>query len=153
MNFASTIPDFDTPVVEHARKDFTLMDVHMNIGEALERIRREGVGERVIYFHAIDEEKRLVGVVPTRRLLTAPLQTALRDVMVRRVVAVPAKATVLDACEFFVLYKFLAFPVVDEQRRVVGIIDANLFAEEILEAGDTEDRSRSGEAVPVGPEF
>ncbi len=59
----------------------------------------------------------------------------------------------LDACEFFGLYKFLAFPVVDEQRRVVGIIDANLFAEEILEAGDTEDQSRSREAVPVGPEF
>jgi len=73
--------------------------------------------------------------------------------MVRRVVAVPAKATVLDACEFFVLYKFLAFPVVDEQRRVVGIIDANLFAEEILEAGDTEDGSRSSDTVPVGPEF
>src|SRR5262249_9288632 len=44
-------------------------------------------------------------------------------------------------------------PVVDEERRVVGIIDANLFAEEILEAGDTQDRSRSRETVPVGPEF
>ena len=153
MNLSSKIPDFNAPVVEHARKDFPLLDAEMTVGEALERIRREGVGERVIYFYAIDEEKRLVGVVPTRRLLTAPLETALREVMVRRVVAVPAKATVLDACEFFVLYKFLAFPVVDEQRRMVGVIDANLFAEEILEAGDTEDQSRSREAVPVGPEF
>src|SRR5437879_2228380 len=149
MNVAARIPDFDVPVVEHARKDFPLLDAKITIGEALERIRREGVGERVIYFYAVDEEKRLVGVVPTRRLLTAPLETALREVMVRRVVAVPAKATVLDACEFFVLYKFLAFPVVDEQRRVVGIIDANLFAQEILEAGESEDQYR----VPVGPEF
>ena len=124
----------------------------MSVGEALERIRREGVGERVIYFYAIDEEKRLVGVVPTQRMLTAPLETALREVMVRRVVAVPAKATVLDACEFFVLYKFLAFPVVDEQRRMVGVIDANLFAEEIFKAGEGEDRSRSSETVPVSAE-
>jgi len=153
MNVAARIPDFEVPVVEHARKDFPLLNANMTVGEALERIRREGVGERVIYFYAIDEEKRLVGVVPTRRLLTAPLETELREVMVRRVVAIPAKATVLDACEFFVLYKFLAFPVVDEQRRVVGVIDANLFAEEVLEAGDTEDRSRGREAVPVGPEF
>ena len=136
MNIATGIPDFNAPVVEHARKDFPLLDANMTVGEALERIRREGVGERVIYFYAVDEEKRLVGVVPTRRLLTAPLETALREIMVRRVVAVPANATVLDACEFFVLYKFLAFPVVDEQRRVVGIIDASLFAEEILEAGE-----------------
>jgi magnesium transporter len=72
-------------------------------------------------------------------------------VMVRRVVAVPARATVLDACEFFVLYKFLAFPVVDEERRVVGVIDANLFAQEILEAGESEDQYRA--PVPIGPEF
>src|SRR5215472_7693040 len=153
MNPANSIPDFDTPVIEHARKDFPLLNAGMTVGETLERIRREGVGERVIYFYAIDEEKKLVGVVPTRRLLTAPLKTALCQVMVRRVVAIPARATVLEACEFFVLYKFLAFPVVDEQRRVVGIIDANLFAEEILEAGDTEDQSDTRETVPVGPEF
>ena len=153
MEVAVAIPNFNAPVVEHARKDFPLLHAEMTVGQALERIRREGVGERVIYFYAVDEEQRLVGVVPTRRLLTAPLETALREVMVRRVVAVPAKATVLDACEFFVLYKFLAFPVVDEQRRIVGVIDANLFAEEVLEAGDTQDRSGSREVVPIGPEF
>jgi len=151
MNIAPGIPDFNAPVADHARKDFPLLDADMAVGEALERIRREGVGERVVYFYAVDEQKRLVGVVPTRRLLTAPSETPLRHVMVPRVVAVPATATILDACEFFVLYKFLAFPVVDEQRRVVGVIDANLFAEEILEAGESEDRYRS--TAPVGPEF
>src|SRR6266545_7239714 len=151
MNLASSIPDFDAPVVEHARKDFPLLDADMTVGQALERIRNEGVGERVIYFFAIDSDKRLVGVLPTRRLLTAALETPLKEIMVRRVVAIPATATVLDACEFFVLYKFLAFPVVDEQGRVIGIIDANLFAEEILEAGESEDRQRA--VAPVSPEF
>jgi magnesium transporter len=151
MNFATGIPDFNSSVADHARKDFPLLDVSMTVGEALERIRREGVGERVIYFYVVDEEKRLAGVMPTRRLLTAPLETPLRLIMVSRVIAIPATATVLDACEFFVLYKFLAFPVVDAERRVVGIIDANLFAAEILEAGESEDRERS--AGVVGPEF
>lgn len=151
MNIAAGNPDFDASVVDHARKDFPLLDATMIVGEALEHIRQEGVGERVIYFYVVDEQKRLVGVVPTRRLLTAPLEASLRQIMVPRVVAVPATASVLDACEFFVLYKFLAFPVVDEQRRVIGIIDANLFAEEILEAGESEDRYRS--AASLGPEF
>ena len=151
MNVAAGIPNFDAAVVEHARKDFSLLDANMTVGAALECIRREGVGERVIYFYVVDEQKRLAGVVPTRRLLTASLETPLSEIMVRRVVAIPAKATILDACEFFVLYKFLAFPVVDEKRRVIGIIDANLFAEEILEAGESEDRYRP--AAPVGPEF
>ncbi len=139
------ISDFDSPVIEHARKDFPLLDADMTVGKALDRIRREGVGERVIYFFAVDSDKRLVGVLPTRRLLTNALETPLRDIMVRRVVAIPATATVLDACEFFVLYKFFAFPVVDEQRRVVGLIDVSLFAEEIL--GEREEQARP--ATPV----
>ncbi len=153
MNIAPSIPDFDAPVVEHARKDFPLLEADMTVGDALERIRREGVGERVIYFYAVDEDDRLVGVVPTRRLLTAPLEAPLREIMVRRVVAIPANATILEACEFFVLYKFLAFPVVDEQRHVVGVIDANLFAEEILEAGESESRHVGNRAALVSPEF
>jgi magnesium transporter len=153
MNIAATIPDFNAPVVDHARKDFPLLRAGMTVGEALERIRREGVGERVIYFYAIDEQERLVGVVPTRRLLTASLETPLRQIMVPRAVTIPATATILDACEFFVLYKFLAFPIVDEQRRVVGIIDANLFAEEILEAGDSESRQIGSPIAQVTPEF
>src|ERR1700686_1516153 len=115
------IPDFNSPVGEHARKDFPLLDADMTVAEALNRIRREGVGERVIYFFAVDADKRLFGLLPPRRLLTAPLESPLRDIMVRRVVAIPASATVLDACEFFVLYKFLAFPVFNEDCRVVGV--------------------------------
>jgi magnesium transporter len=151
MNAATIIPDLSAPVADHARKDFPLLDANITVGEALEQIRHEGVGERVIYFYVADEQKRLMGVLPTRRLLSASLQTRLCEIMVPRVIAIPSTATILDACEFFVLYKFLAFPVVDEQRRVIGIIDANLFAEEILQAGETEERQHSAEIV--GPEF
>src|SRR3989442_11551233 len=73
--------------------------------------------------------------------------------MVPRVVALPANATILDACEFFVLYKFLAFPVVDEQRHVVGVIDANLFAEEMLQAGESESRHLGNRGGLGGPGF
>jgi magnesium transporter len=148
---AAVIPDFDSPVVEHARKDFPLLDADMTVGQALERIRREGLGERVIYFFAVDEDRRLAGVLPTRRLLTAQPETLLREIMVRRVVAIPATATVLDACEFFVLYKFFAFPVVDPERRVVGVIDVSLFAEELLQAEGVEEARHS--VAPARDDF
>ena len=51
MNIATGIPNFNAAVVDHARKDFPLLDANMTVGDALERIRREGVGERVIYFY------------------------------------------------------------------------------------------------------
>lgn len=133
------IPDFEEPVVAHARKDLPLLNARMTVQEALDQIRREGVGERVIYFYAVDDEHRLVGVLPTRRLLTAPLETRLEEIMIRRVVALPSTASVMDACEFFVLYKFFAFPVVDAARRVLGVVDVSLFRQEMLEAGERDE--------------
>src|ERR1700730_15606881 len=142
--------DFNAPALHYARKDFPLLRVDDNVQKALEKIRREGVGERVIYFYAVDDQQRLVGVVPTRRLLTAAPETSLREIMVPRVIALPAKATVLEACEFFVLYKFLAFPVVDANRHIVGVVDADVFMESVLEdppEGETVTRDDFFEAL------
>src|SRR5947208_11334284 len=133
--------DFNAPALNYARKDFPLLQAGASVTKALETIRREGIGERVIYFYAVDERGRLVGVVPTRRLLTAAPATALREIMVPRVIALPAEATVLEACEFFVLYKFLAFPVVDAERHVIGVVDADVFMECVLETEERESES------------
>jgi magnesium transporter len=130
--------DFNAPALHYARTDFPLLDADSSVEKALEKIRREGVGERVIYFYAVDEGKRLVGVVPTRRLLTTPHTTILREVMVPRVIALPAEATVLEACDFFVLYKFLALPIVDLDSRILGMVDTDIFMESLLEAKEEE---------------
>ncbi len=147
----AVIPDFDEPIAAHARTDLPLLHLEMTVEEALAQIRREGVGERVIYFYAVDEERRLAGVLPTRRLLTAPLETRLEAIMIRKVVALPSTATVLDACEFFVLYKFFAFPVVDAERRVLGVVDVGLFRQEVLEAGEREGNADA--TKPPGDDF
>lgn len=122
----------DEPVTAHMRTDLLLLHEGQTIAEALEVIRREGVGERIIYFYVVDEEKRLAGVLPTRRLLMSPIENRLGDVMISRVVALPHTATVCDACEFFVLHRFLALPVVDDEKHVLGVVDVTLFADEIF---------------------
>ena len=133
MADVSRLPDFNDPVAQHCRVDQPLLKADMTVEQALGAIRQQGLGERIIYFYAVDERDRLAGVLPTRRLLTAPPRTTLGELMVKRVIAIPATATVLDACEFFVLYKFFAFPVVDADRQVIGVVDIGLFTAEMLE--------------------
>ena len=137
MNTSSAI-DFSAPARDFAHKDFPLLQADATVEHALEKIRREGVGERVVYFYAVDESQRLVGVIPTRRLLTAAPSARLREIMVPRVVALPGEATVLEACEFFVLYKFLAFPLIDRDRHVLGVIDADVLRDSLLESEQVE---------------
>lgn len=93
---------------------------------------------RVIYFYVTDAEGKLLGVVPTRRLLLSPPDQTIAEVMIAGVVTIPDIATVLEACEFFTMYRFLAFPVVDSQKRMVGIIDVELYTDELADLGDDQ---------------
>ena len=121
-----------------ARRDVATLQDHFSVQQALDVIRERGVGQKIVYFYVIDAERRLVGVLPTRRLLTAPLRQRLSEVMISPVVAIPETATVLEACEAFVLHKFLAFPVVDANRRVVGVVDVGLLTEEAFDIAERQ---------------
>ena len=110
----------------------------MTAREALEAIRRKGNRRKDRLFYVLNEQGRLVGVLPTRRLLTAPLDQRIGDLMIKRVVAIPQTATLLEACEFFVLHKFFAFPVVDAERRVLGLIDVGVFTQEVFDIAERE---------------
>jgi magnesium transporter len=136
---ANPLPNITEPVTSLARKDSPLLRQSMTIQQALDAIRTQGVGEKIIYFYAIDEEGRLKGVVPTRRLLTAPLNTTVADIMAPSVVAIPAQATILEACEYFVLHRFLAFPVVDADQHVVGVVDVGQFTNEVFDIAEREE--------------
>ena len=128
----------DQPVREFIRKDFAQLRESMTTREALDAIRQKGIGEKIVYFYVVNEHERLVGVLPTRRLLTAALDQRIGDLMIKRIVAIPQTATLLEACEFFVLHKFFAFPVVDEERRILGLIDIGVFTEEVFDMAERE---------------
>ena len=135
------------PVTDVARKDFTTLRHELTVQQALDAIRHLGVGEKIVYFYVVDEAQRLAGVVPTRRLLTAPLGKRMSEIMIERVITIPANATLLDACEAFVMHKFLAFPVVDETRRIVGVVDVGFFTEEVFDMAARERIDEAFEAM------
>ncbi len=141
------IEHLDQPVLPYARKDFPELRQDFTIQQALDAIRQHGVGEKVVYFYVVDEQERLMGVLPTRRLLTSPLDQRLERVMIDRVVAVPHTATILEACELFVLHRFLAFPVVDEHRRIIGVVDVGLFTDEVFDMAEREQTDEVFEAL------
>ncbi len=134
---------YQQPVTDYIRKDFSALSKNITVDDALNKIRKEGIGERIVYFYVVDDEEKLVGVLPTRRILTAQPEKKIEEIMVNRVAALPSSSTVYDACEFFVTYKFLAFPVVDDENKLLGIVDVNLFTEELLSIdADIDDRQK-----------
>jgi magnesium transporter len=140
----SNVSILNDPVLAHAHRDFAALRKTMTVDEALAEIRRRNPGDAIVYFYVTDEADRLEGVLPTRRLLTAPPDRTLDNIMVSRVLSVSHTATVLEACDFFVMHKLLAFPVVDEERRLLGTIDAQVFTNEVF---DLAEKSRAAQDV------
>ena len=124
------------PVTRHLHQDYAQLRATQTVGEALTWLREHPPKGRVLYLYVVDEAGHLQGVVPTRRLLLSPPDQPIADIMVRKVVTLPAQTTVLEACEFFIQHRFLAFPVVDDQRRLLGVVDVELYTDEISHLGE-----------------
>jgi magnesium transporter len=137
------------PITAVARRDVATLREDVSVAEALELIRVQGesLGEKVVYFYVVDADDRLVGVLPTRRLLTSAPQTRLRDIMVRKVLSLPSTATIMEGCEAFVLHKLLAFPVVDREKRIVGVVDVGLLADEAFDLAEREETDALFESI------
>ena len=141
------MPDFDVlktiplndGVLEHARRDYVQIAAGQTIGEALAEVRRANPTGRIVYFYAVDPDGRLVGVVSTRRLLLSPPETRVADIMDRDPFALPADATVAEACEEFILRRFLALPIVGPGRRLLGVIDVELYTDELSDLARHEE--------------
>jgi len=132
-------PDhLDAPVLPHARRDFARVLLGHTVQEALAHVQQNPPAGKIVYFYVVDDEGRLKGVVPTRGLLLNPADTRVADIMIRQVVTLPADATVLDACELFILHRLLALPVVDRQGRMLGAVDVGLYTNEITDLADRE---------------
>jgi NhaA family Na+:H+ antiporter len=132
----------DDPVTSRMVTDVTRLRAGQTVGEALDWLRSHPPPGRIIYFYVVDDDGRLCGVVPTRRLVLSPPAASLGDIMVRKTVALPATATVLEACEFFIQHRLLAFPVVDEANRLLGAVDIDLYTDELSNLDRTTPAAR-----------
>ena len=146
MRPALTQATLSNPVTAHMHQEFTRLFLRQTVGEALEWLRAHPPPGAIIYFYVVDEENRLVGVVPTRRLVLSLPQQAIAHLMVRKVIALPHHATVLEACEFFIQHRLLALPVVDKQQHLLGLIDMELYTRVLAEGHHDDELSQLGEA-------
>ncbi len=78
--------------------------------------------ETIYYVYVVDDDDRLVGVLSLRDLIVARPNTLIADVMIDEPVAVGAYAKQDEVAEVVAHYNLLAVPVVDDDRRLVGIV-------------------------------
>ena len=129
--------------VEYVRLEQTL-----TVADAFNRIRRVGTQKETIYTCYVTEpDKTLVGVVSGMDLMLSEPETLISDIMETNVISVDTDEHRESVVRKFSDYNFLALPVVDRGKRLVGIVTVDDAIDVALEAA-TEDVEKMAAITP-----
>jgi CBS domain-containing protein/sporulation protein YlmC with PRC-barrel domain len=126
--------------------DFLAVPADVPVSEALEAVARSSSlqPEALTTVHALDERGRLCGVARLVALVQADPAGCLRDIYDDDPVRVGADTDVVDVAVLMSDYNLITIPVVDERRRMIGIITVD----DVLEATLPDDWRRREAAEP-----
>ena len=120
----------------------------MTVEEAFDHIRQHGVDKETIYTcYIIGKTRKLVGAVSVRELLLAPQGAVLRDLMETNVISVSTQDDREEVANLFTHYNLTAMPVVDKEKRLVGIVTVD-DAIDVLQEEATEDMELMAAMLP-----
>jgi len=132
-----------------ATVDYIAAREHWTAKQALDHVRKVGrEAEIVSYIYVLDAKGRLVGVTSLRDLILSPVDAKVGDVMNSKVVSVSAHADQEEVANTLANYDFVAVPVVDDARRMVGIVTVDDVLDVIKEEA-TEDFQLIGGSQPL----
>jgi magnesium transporter len=119
--------------------NFASLDAKMTAQEAIDSLRaRADEDESILYLYVVDEQRSLRGVVPLRRLVSAPPARLIRDLMIPDPVSVQVDADQEEVAQIVARYDLLAVPVTDVDGRMLGVITVDDVIDVITEEA-TED--------------
>ena len=118
--------------------DYLAVRAEMTVAEAVEAIRRVEIHEDTTDAYVVDRRGHLEGTVSLRTMLLARPDERIGDLADRRVDAVPPELDREAVARSFERYDHLVLPVVDEKRRLLGIVTVDDVIDTIR-AETTED--------------
>ena len=133
--------------------EFVALRQDLTAQQAIERIRQVARSSETIYtLYVTDDSRHLLGAFSLRDLVVAPLDQPLREIMNRDLVYIYTETDQEEAARLIQRYDFIALPVVDSERRLVGIVTVDDLMD-VIETEVTEDIYTAGAVQPAKDDY
>lgn len=128
--------------------EYVYMEKDMTVREALDKIRSLGMVKETVYtVYVTSNHRRLLGVLSILDLLTSDDDELVGSIMDSNVITVETTEDREVVAAIFSKYDFVALPVVDNERRIVGIVTFDDVID-VIEEEATEDFAHMAAVQP-----
>lgn len=107
------------------------------------RLQAEDLDE-IYYVYVVDNDERLRGVLPLKKMLTHPSVSKIKHVMQADPVSIKTDTDLDDVAQDFEKYDLVAMPVVDAAGRLVGQITFDDVMDTVRESAERDYQLASG---------
>ena len=113
--------------------------------ECLKEMRRQAEDlDEIYYIYVVDDEERLCGTFPLKKMVTSPSVVKVKHVMTKDVVSADVDTPIDEVAMLIEKYNLVAIPVVDKIGRLLGQITVDDVMDEIREQNEHEYQLNAG---------
>lgn len=113
---------------------------HMSVQESMAHIKRVGIHKETIYTCYVLDNRKLIGIVTAKDLMTADDGTKIDELMETEIISTNTHADQEEVARLFAKYDLLALPVLDADECMVGIVTVDDAIDVVVDEA-TEDMS------------
>ena len=125
--------------------EFISVNENLSMPECIKEMRHQAEDlDEIYYIFVVDDDNRLRGVLPLKKMLTHPSVSKIKHVMETDPVAVKTDTSIEDVAIDFEKYDLVAMPVVDSIGRLVGQITVDDVMDEVREQSERDYQLASG---------
>ena len=125
--------------------EMVVVNENWSMPECLKEMRRQAEDlDDIYYIYVVDDEERLCGTFPLKKMVTSPSVVKVKHVMTKEVVSADVDTPIDEVAMLIEKYNLVAIPVVDKIVRLLGQITVDDVMDEIREQNEHEYQLNAG---------
>ena len=125
--------------------EMIVVNENWSMPKCIEEMRKQAEEVSEIYYvYVVDDDDRLRGVLPLKKMITNPSVSKIKHVMKKDPIAVHDSDSIEEVTEIIDKYDIVAVPVIDSIGRLVGRITVDDVMDEVREQHERDYQLASG---------
>ena len=125
--------------------EMVIVNENWSMPECLNEMRRQAeTMDEIYYVYVVDDDERLRGIFPLKKMITNPNASKIKHVMEKDPISVKTDTSIEEVAQTIEKYDIVAVPVVDSIGRLVGRITVDDVMDEVREQSERDYQLASG---------